>query len=504
MDYYVNTSSRAPAEAASATYRSEAGPVLESFVQEAPLAIVVLDRNARVHMWNRAAERIFGWTPQEALNRTTPVPGDGGEDRCAYHRALCGETVSGVEMACRTKDGLQVEIGLTAAPLRDQDGEIIGVVEWMVELTSQKRTLAALQRARETASLFEWEMGVETAADEASGSFRERCLARLHPEDRRKRAAAIYEAVSTGSRSDVTYRTVSPDGAESYFHERIEAVVDGAGRISRFSGAAREVTEHVHLQAQLQQAERLAAVGKLAGGVIHDFNNLITVVTGHNAMLVAELDERSPLRANALQIHTACERAGDLVRQLLAFSRGEAVRSTLADLNTIVHEVAGLLQPLMGKTTEWTLRLDPAAPRIKADSGQIHQALVNLILNARDAMPTGGALTIETAGIRIDKVDAAGPDARSGTYALLAVGDTGAGFDENARRHLFELFFTTRQGGRGCGLGLATVRRIVTDAGGWIEVHSEPQKGARVEIYLPLADEVTPAGTDPLGRAAGK
>jgi two-component system cell cycle sensor histidine kinase/response regulator CckA len=179
----------------------------------------------------------------------------------------------------------------------------------------------------------------------------------------------------------------------------------------------------------------------------------------------------------ALQIHAVCERAADLTHKLLDFSRGDAVRPTLTDLNSIVYVVGDLLQPLTGTHIDWVMRLDPSGPRIKADSGQIHQALVNLVLNAGEAMPAGGTLTIETGSFGID--------ARTGAYALLAVSDTGEGFDEETRNQLFEPRFTTKQKGRASGFGLATVRHIVTEAGGWLRVHGEPGKGARFEVYLP-------------------
>ncbi len=346
----------------------------ESAVQDAPVAAVVLDHAAVVRAWNRAAERMFGWSEMEALNRQTPMPASSSVERDAHARALLGETVSGVKASRVTKDGRGIEIDLTVAPLIDRTGAVVGVIEWM------------------------------------------------------------------------------------------------AGRAIP--------------QARLRQAERLAAVGQLAAGVVHNFNNLITAVTGHNSLLLEDLTEGNPLRENALQIQTACERAGDLARQLLAFSRGEAVRPALADLNAIVHEVAGLLEPLIGKHVEWALRLDPQAPRIEADSGQIHQALVNLVLNARDAMPGGGTLTIETAGIRVDESAVRlGGQARS--WALLAVSDTGTGFAEETGMRLAEPFLTTKRDSGGSGLGLAMAHRAVTEAGGWIRVRSEPDKGARIELYLP-------------------
>src|SRR5262249_41819478 len=279
--------------------------------------------------------------------------------------------------------------------------------------------------------------------------------------------------------------TVSPEGSETCFRERIEALSDESGEVTRVAGTGQDVTEHVYLQTQLQEVERLAAVGRLAAGVNHDFNNPVSALSGHDALLVEKLDGNSLLREHLLQIQAACERAGDLADRLLAFSRGDAVRPTLEDLNTIVYVVAGLLQPLTGKHIDWVMRLDPAGPRVQADSGQIHQALVNLGLNAGEAMPSGGTLTIETVS---DCTDPSSSEScvSGGPYALLAVSDTGTGFDEETRDNMFEPRFTTKQKGRACGFGLATVRHIVREAGGWIRVHGEPGKGSRFEIYLPM------------------
>ncbi len=464
-----------------------------SLIQDAPVAIVALDRRGSVLTWNRVAERMFGWSEEEAIGSATPIAGDSRAERDAHERALGGETVIGMEVARRTKQGGWVDVGLAVAPVRGLEGEIHGVVEWMADHTAQKQmcqdlsiALASLRRAHGMASLFDWDMDVRTEAANRGDSLQAHFSGALRPEDRRRRAEAIREVAATGRRADISYSTVRPEGGETCFRERIEALSDESGEVTRVAGTAQDVTEHVYLQAQLQQMERLAAVGRLAAGVTHDFNNLISAVSGHNAFLVERLDEHSPLREHALQIQAACERAGDLAHRLLAFSRGDAIRPMLEDLNSIVYVVAGLLQPLTGKHIEWVMRLDPAGPRIEADSGQIHQALVNLVLNAGEAMPSGGTLTIETTSICIDpsteRCAAAGP------YALLSVSDTGTGFDEETRNNLFEPRFTTKEKGRACGFGLPTVRHIVAEAGGWIRVHGEPGKGARFEIYLPQGE----------------
>jgi len=485
----MNRAGAGSAEAVSLRFKAELLPAF--LIQDAPVAIVALDRRGSVLTWNRVAERMFGWSAEEAVGGATPIAGDSHVERDAHQRALGGETVIGVEVARRTKEGRRVDVGLSLAPVRDLDGQIHGVVEWMADHTAQKqmsrdlsRARASLRRAHGLASLFDWDMDVPVQAATRCDSLQAHFSAALRPEDRLRRAEAIRDVAATGRRTDISYRTVRPEGGETHFRERIEALSDESGQVQKVAGTAQDVTEYVYLQNQLQQVERLAAVGRLAAGVTHDFNNLVSAISGHNALLVERLDEHNPLREHALQIQAACERAGDLAHRLLAFSRGDAVRPTLEDLNSIVYVVGGLLQPLTGKHIEWVMRLDPAAPRIQADSGQIHQALVNLVLNAGEAMPSGGTLTIETASGCIDPSSGSEPCA-AGPYALLAVSDTGTGFDEETRSNLFEPRFTTKQKGRARGFGLAAVRHIVTEAGGWMRVHGEPGKGARFEIYLP-------------------
>ncbi len=489
----MNRSGHGSAEAVSLRFKTELLPA--ALIQDSPVAIVALDRGGRVLTWNRVAERMFGWSEAEAVGGATPIAGDSRAERDAHERALGGETVIGVKVERRTRVGGRVNVGLSVAPVRDPEGEIHGVVEWMADHTVQQQmnedlkiALASLRRAHGMASLFDWDMDIRTQAANRGDALQSHFAAALRPDARRRRAEAIREVAATGRRTDITYSTVSPEGGETWFRERIEALSDESGKVTRVAGTAQDVTEHVYLQSQLQQMERLAAVGRLAAGVTHDFNNLISAISGHNALLVERLDEHSPLREHALQMQAACERAGDLAHRLLAFSRGDAVRPTLEDLNSIVYVVGGLLQPLTGKHIEWVMRLDPAGPRIKADSGQIHQALVNLVLNAGEAMPSGGTLTIETASSSIDPSTGSEPRAAAGPYALLAVSDTGTGFDEETRNNLFEPRFTTKQKGRACGFGLAAVRHIVTEAGGWIRVHGEPGKGARFEIYLPQGE----------------
>jgi CheY-like chemotaxis protein len=233
----------------------------------------------------------------------------------------------------------------------------------------------------------------------------------------------------------------------------------------------------------------MESVGRLAGGVAHDFNNLLTVINGHCDLLLARLSAADPLRFSVNEVRSAGERAAALTQQLLAFSRRQILQTRVLDLNAVIRETASLLKRLIGEDVQLAISLDPALGMIKADPGQISQVLLNLAVNARDAMQNGGHLTLETANVEFDESHAAAhEDLQAGRYVQLAVSDDGTGIDEETQRHLFEPFFTTKEQGKGTGLGLATVYGVVRQSGGWISVSSEPGTGSTFRIYLPAVD----------------
>jgi hypothetical protein len=255
--------------------------------------------------------------------------------------------------------------------------------------------------------------------------------------------------------------------------------------------------ERARLEADLQQAQKMESVGRLAGGVAHDFNNLLTVINGHSDLMLGRLNEGDPLRNSLAEIRKAGGRAADLTRQLLAFSRKQIVEPEPVDLNHLVAETRDMLERLAGEDIELVTALAPGLGPVMADPGQLHQVLLNLVVNAKDAMPGGGSLTIETANVDLDQGYAAAHfEIPPGPYVLLTVSDTGTGMDEETREHIFEPFFTTKGVGKGTGLGLSTVYGIVRQCEGWIWVYSEPGQGATFKIYLPRVEQ-TPAAAAP-------
>jgi signal transduction histidine kinase/ActR/RegA family two-component response regulator len=259
----------------------------------------------------------------------------------------------------------------------------------------------------------------------------------------------------------------------------------------------RAEAERERLEDQLRQAQKLESIGRLAGGVAHDFNNLLTVINGYGLLLAQELRFDATLGDYARQIASAGERAATLTQQLLAFSRKQIISPRTPDLNAVVSTSEKMLRRLLGEDVELTVTLAPRLWNVKADEGQMHQVLMNLAVNARDAMPHGGKLLIETSNVELDGAYTARlPEMAVGRYAVLAVSDTGTGMDAETRERIFEPFFTTKPTGSGTGLGLATVYGIVKQSGGWIWVDSEPQRGSCFKIYLP-EDRATEAVATP-------
>jgi PAS domain S-box-containing protein len=265
---------------------------------------------------------------------------------------------------------------------------------------------------------------------------------------------------------------------------------------------AEDVTDRRALEDQFRQAQKMEAVGRLAGGVAHDFNNLLMVISGYAEVILAKLDLEHPLRDKAYAIQQASDRATTLTRQLLAFSRKQLLELKVVDVNAIVADMERLLRPLIGENIALTARLAPEAGCTRADAGQLEQVLMNLVVNAKDAMPNGGTLTIQTQNMELDESHRGQTFIRPGNYVMLSVSDTGTGMDKETQSRIFEPFFTTKEKGKGTGLGLSTVYGIIKQSGGYVMVHSEEGHGTSFQIYLPRVEGTTEKHVAPAAATA--
>jgi PAS domain S-box-containing protein len=313
----------------------------------------------------------------------------------------------------------------------------------------------------------------------------------VHPDDLDRVEAAVQGTQpGPGAQFFTEFRTLGiEDGVERWLSGWGRTFFDSEGRPIRVIGVSQDITERKQLEEQFRQAQKLESVGRLAGGVAHDFNNLLTIITGYSEMALAELDDTHHLREPLVEIAEAAARAGALTRQLLTFSRRQIVEPQRIPINELVRNFEKMLARLLGEEIDLVLSLDPGDGVFLADPGQIEQVIMNLAVNARDAMPEGGKLLLETSNIFVDEEFAqAHFSVPPGPYVVLAMSDTGAGMKAEVKAHIFEPFFTTKEPGKGTGLGLSTVWGIVKNSGGSIWVYSEPGQGTSFRLMFPAGN----------------
>jgi PAS domain S-box-containing protein len=300
---------------------------------------------------------------------------------------------------------------------------------------------------------------------------------------------AMWESLARGEAWSGRMSNRAKDGKLYEEEATIAPVHDEKGQLVNYVAVKRDVTREFQLEEQLRQSQKMEAIGRLAGGVAHDFNNLLTIINGYSQLVLEDLEPQNPSRVQVEEISKAGERAAALTRQLLAFSRRQVLQPQVLNLNAAVSNMGKMLKRLIGEDIELDVHLEDPLHQVKADPGQIEQVLMNLVVNARDAMPAGGKLTIETSNVELDSAySQTHATVVPGSYVMIAVTDSGTGMDDATRAHVFEPFFTTKPKGKGTGLGLATVYGIIKQSGGYIWLYSERGHGTTFKIYFPVSE----------------
>ncbi|HET9985649.1 MAG TPA: PAS domain S-box protein [Longimicrobiales bacterium] len=523
--YYVSQlqdiSERKAAEAEIRRYRA--------LVEHLPLVTyeVPFDAAGRTQYISPQVEALLGYRPEDFRVRPELFferlhPDDVEAVQAALARSRSEGRPVAVEYRILDRDGGVHLIRDEAVVLRDADGRPLSLQGFMLDITDRGRAQAALAASEERfRALIESSSEVVTiiAADATvlyNSPALERVLGytpdellghdaleRIHPDDQPPVRQVLGELLATpGAAGTVEYRYRHNDGSWRTLQSRAVNRLHHPS-VGGIVVNSRDVTESRALEGQLRQAQKMEAVGRLAGGVAHDFNNLLTGIKGYVAFLLADLPESDARRADVREIEKAADRAAGLTRQLLAFSRKQVLQPRILDLNAAVLDLRTMLQRLIGEDIQVDTRLEPGLGSIEADPGQIEQVLLNLAVNARDAMPAGGHLVIATSEVELDEAEARRIGTpRPGPYVVLSVTDTGSGIPADAIPFVFEPFFTTKEPGKGTGLGLSTVYGIVTQSGGSVTVDSRPGHGAAFRVYLPRVAE--PAAEGPPPAAAGR
>jgi PAS domain S-box-containing protein len=484
----------------------------KQYLDTADVMLVAIDLKGRVTLINRKGCDLLGWSESELLGRhwlETWIPLEEREAMSRTFEDVKASDSSIVENTVVTRSGEKRLIEWRNTALRDDSGRVIGMFGSGTDVTERNATLEALRTAEErmrfaleSADVGIWDMNYATGVLQWSetlerqygvkpgtfaGTF-DAFIDRVHPDDRESLLATVEHATRTGTDFSTRSRAAWPDGTVRWLEGAGRVLINERGEPVRGIGISRDVTERRTLEEQYHQAQKMEAIGRLAGGVAHDFNNLLTVILGFCELLLSDLDPEDARQPDIVEIQKAGTRAAALTRQLLAFSRKQIVEPTVLDLNTVVADMRAMLTRLIGEDVAILVRLAPDLARVKADRGQMEQIVMNLAINARDAMPQGGTLTIETANAVIGQRDAnghAGP--QPGPCITLTVRDTGTGIPPEIKARLFEPFFTTKELGKGTGLGLATVHGIVEGYGGHVGVESDMGTGSSFTVYLPTA-----------------
>jgi two-component system cell cycle sensor histidine kinase/response regulator CckA len=485
----------------------EARERLAAVVQSSDDAIIGKSLDGTITAWNPGAENMFGYSASEAVGKPIEMlvpPERGNEESEILARIKRGERLEHFETVRLQKDGTRIEVSATISPIRDRSGAIVGASKIARDISERKCAEEELRKSEERFSkAFRQSplaIVISTEGDtryldvnesflkmvgcqrgDVVGHTASELMFWAEPSLRIGLLRQLREGDKITNRR-MEFKTSTAETREAELSwEEIE--VEGKPCLLAFM---RDITETQRLEAQFLQAQKMEAVGRLAGGVAHDFNNMLSVIIGYSDLSGDLIAPESPVKKYLEQIKKASERATLLTRQLLAFSRQQVIFPRILNLNEVVNNVTTMLLRMVGDSVSISFRPTTPIGSIKADPGQIEQILMNLVVNSRDAMPRGGEISIETAHAELDEQYASEhAGSQTGRHVVLAVSDTGCGLDERIKSKIFEPFFTTKSIGQGTGLGLSTVHGIVAQSKGTIRVESEVGKGTTFKIYFP-------------------
>ena len=491
-----------------------------ALIEQAGEGVVVLDQRRLIRMCNSSAATILGIPAAELLGRSFR------DLRQPLDLSTLDATVAGnsgkvsVEFTARHSDGSLRHLLTTCTPRSSLEGRPDGVIVVLRDLTQHKEVEGALAESRQRFQSLLEQGDLLTLLLDKSGTVsfcNDGLLTRLGMPREQVIGRAATDLLARGAGEEQIREfeaalglgqphalkenmLLDSQGRSRWFQWSITPLRGVDGTLTEVACVGFEITEQRMLREQYLQALKLDSVGRLAGGIAHDFNNLLTVINGYSTMLLEALPENNPNRGYARQIHDAGSHAASLTKQLLTFSRRQLTQPRPTDLGAVVLDLQLILERVIGEDIRLVTTLDPQRPRMMADPDQIRQVIMNLAVNARDAMPDGGELEIST---MTEQVASDSPNRRQdrppGEYVVLAVTDSGVGMDEETMQHLFEPFYTTKRQGKGTGLGMATVYGIVTQSRGWIDVSSRPGAGTTVKVYLPRTE--APVSGEPLPAA---
>jgi two-component system, cell cycle sensor histidine kinase and response regulator CckA len=485
----------------------------EMSIYGSPIPVVAADDQGNVTMWNNAATEAFGWTEAEVKGKPNPIisPEELGNAMELHRRILeGGETLKGVEVRRQRRDGASIEVSLSATPLWNENGKVRGMIGFLTDITERKRAELALRQAEEKyRGIFENAvegiyqaqvdgrflsanpalarmLGFHSSADVLAAFSGGKTVDYVDPEKQKEFRSLM---AGQGRVRGFQYQIRRSDGTALWVSENAHAVRNDTGEVLYYEGTVEDTTRQRELEEQLIQMQKIEAIGRLAGGVAHDFNNILMAISSYAELLCRKLPEADASRRYVDEIVRATDRGSSLTQGLLAFSRKQVLSPQIVDLNALVCEEIDMLERLLGESTILRFQAGAELGRTKVDPGQVQQVVMNLVINARDAMPEGGEIVIETANAELDPSKTDGSVATT-SYVMLSVSDTGCGIDEKTKSHIFEPFFTTKEQGKGTGLGLATVFGIVKQSQGQIFVQSEPGMGSTFKVYFPRVEMI--------------